>query len=158
MDKELVKSQINLESYLSFQGIKFQKVSKNRLKLNCPFHADKDPSFIINFDQKTFHCFSCGFHGDIFDFHQELTGLNFQEALRDLANISGIEWTNRAPRNKPLKKRIVWEKEYVDQDGALIFKILKYQSIKGYFMGIGNKIIKLGEFFPSLLGVQAHEL
>jgi len=51
---------------------------------SCPFHIDLHPSFKINLDQQTFHCFSCGAHGDVIDFIQKLYNLSFKDALKYL--------------------------------------------------------------------------
>lgn len=34
----------------------------------CPFHAESEPSFTVDPDKGTFHCFGCGRKGDSFDF------------------------------------------------------------------------------------------
>lgn len=51
----------------------------------CPFHPEKDPSFTVNSERQTFHCFGCKRGGDIFSFWMEYHGATFTEALRDLA-------------------------------------------------------------------------
>ena len=50
----------------------------------CPFHSDKHPSFKVNRDAQTFHCFSCGAHGDVIDFIQKFHNLSFKDALKYL--------------------------------------------------------------------------
>ena len=50
----------------------------------CPFHADRHPSMKINRDTQTFHCFSCGAHGDVIDFIRHLHNLSFKDALKSL--------------------------------------------------------------------------
>ncbi|HQP40666.1 MAG TPA: CHC2 zinc finger domain-containing protein [Smithella sp.] len=47
----------------------------------CPFHADSKPSFRVNKDKQTFHCFGCGEHGDVISFIMKLKGISFPEAL-----------------------------------------------------------------------------
>jgi len=51
----------------------------------CPFHSEKTPSFIVNPGRRSFHCFGCGEHGDVFTFLQKYHNLTFPEALDELA-------------------------------------------------------------------------
>ncbi len=57
----------------------------------CPFHNEKTPSFHVNDDRRSFHCFGCGASGDVFRFLTQHTGLSFPEAVRQMADRCGIE-------------------------------------------------------------------
>ena len=50
---------------------------------NCPLpgHDDRTPSFSVNPDRQTFHCFGCHAHGDVIDFVRIYQGLGFRDAL-----------------------------------------------------------------------------
>jgi len=61
------------------------------LKGRCPFHAEKTPSFIVNPDRQSFHCFGCGEGGDVFTFMMKYHRLTFPEALKELARRYHIE-------------------------------------------------------------------
>lgn len=56
----------------------------------CPFHQEKTPSFMVNPDRQFFHCFGCGAGGNVFNFLMRAEGLNFGEAVRELAKRSNI--------------------------------------------------------------------
>jgi len=56
----------------------------------CPFHAEKTPSFSVNAEQGFYYCFGCHAGGDAISFLRELHGLNFREALEQLAARAGI--------------------------------------------------------------------
>ncbi len=56
----------------------------------CPFHAERRPSFTVTPARQTYHCFGCGAHGDAIKFLMEHLGLNFVEAVKDLAQIVGM--------------------------------------------------------------------
>lgn len=70
----------------------------------CPFHNDTNPSFSVVDDKQFFHCFSCGAHGDVFDFVQKIEGLTFPETLAKLADMAGITASDQPaspPKPKP---------------------------------------------------------
>jgi len=52
----------------------------------CPFHNEKSPSFSVSPTKGFYHCFGCGAHGDAIKFKKETKGLNFREAVIELAN------------------------------------------------------------------------
>lgn len=54
-------------------------------KACCPFHKEKTPSFNVNPIRRTYHCFGCGAHGDVFKFLMQADGLTFMDAVRALA-------------------------------------------------------------------------
>ncbi len=54
----------------------------------CPFHAEKSGSFRVWEDH--FHCFGCGASGDVFDWLERHEGIDFREALRRLAQETGV--------------------------------------------------------------------
>lgn len=56
----------------------------------CPFHNEKTPSFTVNDHKQFYHCFGCGAHGDIFNFIMATEGINFIQALTQLADRSNV--------------------------------------------------------------------
>jgi DNA primase len=56
----------------------------------CPFHQEKTPSFSVNPSKGFYKCFGCGKGGTAFNFLMEMEGLNFPEAVRRVAEISGV--------------------------------------------------------------------
>ncbi|MEN9577402.1 MAG: hypothetical protein RJA70_411 [Pseudomonadota bacterium] len=63
----------------------------NRLIGLCPFHKEKSPSFNVNEERGFYYCFGCHASGDAIKFVQETEGLAFLEAIRELAERSGID-------------------------------------------------------------------
>lgn len=57
----------------------------------CPFHSEKSPSFTVAPDKQFYHCFGCGEHGNAIDFLMKFDGLEFPEAVEELAGIMGVE-------------------------------------------------------------------
>ena len=56
----------------------------------CPFHQETKPSFSVDEDKGMFYCFGCQASGDIFDFYARINGLEFKEAMEQLAAENGI--------------------------------------------------------------------
>jgi DNA primase len=57
----------------------------------CPFHQEKTPSFSVNEAEGFFYCFGCQAGGDVLDFYQRVNGLEFKDALEQLAAEAGVE-------------------------------------------------------------------
>ena len=106
----------------------------------CPFHSEKTPSFTVNPKRGIFHCFGCGVGGDAFGFLMRHDRLGFPEAVRALAERTGVELpTQRQPevdgKLEGLRRamalasefysRTLWQpegakaREYLDKRGAI---------------------------------------
>ncbi len=57
----------------------------------CPFHGEKSPSFSVSPSKQFFHCFGCGKSGNAIGFLMEHAGMNFVEAVKDLAQQYGLQ-------------------------------------------------------------------
>ena len=57
----------------------------------CPFHSEKTPSFSVSPNKQLYYCFGCGAKGNAITFLMEKDGLNFVEAVKELASKSGVE-------------------------------------------------------------------
>ncbi|HJT51357.1 MAG TPA: DNA primase [Nitrosospira sp.] len=57
----------------------------------CPFHSEKTPSFTISPTKQFYHCFGCGAHGNAIGFLMEYRGMEFVEAVHDLAARIGLQ-------------------------------------------------------------------
>ncbi|MEX2605888.1 MAG: CHC2 zinc finger domain-containing protein, partial [Kiritimatiellia bacterium] len=56
----------------------------------CPFHQEKTPSFNVNPQRQSYHCFGCGAGGDVFKFVMEYEHLDFLAAVEKLAQQTGV--------------------------------------------------------------------
>ena len=56
----------------------------------CPFHKEKTPSFNVNPEIGIFKCFGCGVGGNSFQFLMQIENMGFVEAVRLLAERTGI--------------------------------------------------------------------
>ena len=57
----------------------------------CPFHGEKSPSFSVSPTKQFYHCFGCGKTGNAISFLMEHAGMNFVEAVKDLAQQYGMQ-------------------------------------------------------------------
>ena len=56
----------------------------------CPFHSEKTPSFAVNPETRTYHCFGCGKGGGVIGFIMEMENYSFPEAVEFLAKRAGM--------------------------------------------------------------------
>jgi DNA primase len=82
--------------------VKLQR-SGRQWKGCCPFHGEKTPSFYIYED--AFHCFGCGAHGDAISFVMQSQGLEFMDAVRQLAAEAGLEVPKATPEAAVVERR-----------------------------------------------------
>jgi DNA primase len=57
----------------------------------CPFHGEKTPSFTVSPSKQFYHCFGCGKNGNAIGFLMDYAGMNFVEAVKDLAGRYGLQ-------------------------------------------------------------------
>jgi DNA primase len=69
--------------------VQLKKGGANYMGL-CPFHGEKSPSFSVSPSKQFFHCFGCGKNGNAIGFLMEHSGMNFVEAVKDLAQSVGM--------------------------------------------------------------------
>ena len=70
--------------------VELKNAGAGRMKALCPFHREKTPSFVVNQDRQHYHCFGCGKGGDALSFVMEQEGLQFSEALQQLADRGNV--------------------------------------------------------------------
>jgi DNA primase len=57
----------------------------------CPFHDEKTPSFTVSPQKQFYHCFGCGAHGSAIGFMMNYEGLEFVDAVEELARMAGLQ-------------------------------------------------------------------
>lgn len=66
----------------------------------CPFHDEKTPSFTVSPQKQFYHCFGCGAHGSAIGFLMNFEGLEFVDAVEELARQVGLT-VPREASNRP---------------------------------------------------------
>jgi len=74
------------------------KKAGNEYHALCPFHNEKTPSFTISPRKQFYHCFGCGAHGSAIGFLMQYEGLEFRDAVEDLARMAGLQVPDTGPR------------------------------------------------------------
>lgn len=71
----------------------------------CPFHQEKSPSMSLDPGRGLYHCFGCQKGGDVFTFLQETQGLDFNEAVEELARRTGVQVESDPSANRRQGRR-----------------------------------------------------
>lgn len=80
-----IKEKADIVSYLIEDGLSLKTAGAGKYKCCCPFHQEKEPSFYVDENFQSYHCFGCGEKGDIFSYVQKRNGLDFISAVTFLA-------------------------------------------------------------------------
>ena len=83
-----IKYKNDIESVMA-PYISLKRRGKNLVGL-CPFHNEKTPSFTVYPENGSFYCFGCGVGGDVFSFVRQIENLDYIDAVKLLAERSGI--------------------------------------------------------------------
>jgi DNA primase len=92
----------------------------------CPFHNEKTPSFYVSQGKQLFKCFGCSKGGSVFDFVMEIENCSFPEAIRIVAEKTGVsvpvetdnsrEYEERASQRAELIRLNQWATEFFEQN------------------------------------------
>jgi DNA primase len=67
------------------------KKAGREYQARCPFHDEKTPSFTVSPQKQFYHCFGCGAHGSAIGFMMNYEGLEFVDAVEELARMAGLQ-------------------------------------------------------------------
>lgn len=144
---EEVKRRADIFEIVS-EYVTLKKGGRNFLGL-CPFHKEKTPSFTVNRDKQIFYCFGCGEGGNVITFLMKMNGLSFPEAVRHLAQKTGVIIPERILTHEDKERSSVRiEVSRINQLAAAYYaenlQSPAGKRARGYLSnrGIGNDIIK----------------
>ena len=98
-----IKNKIDIVSLIN-EYVPLTKAGRN-YRANCPFHAEKTPSFMVSQELQIFKCFGCSESGDAFSFLQKYEGMDFYEALQFLAEKAGVTLKSEFQGKKSFKEK-----------------------------------------------------
>ncbi|MCI0864359.1 MAG: DNA primase, partial [Chloroflexi bacterium] len=142
-----VKSRLDIVEVIS-QRVPLQRSGKS-YKANCPFHQEKTPSFHVFPDRQSWRCFgACATGGDVLSFVMRAESLEFGEALRQLAQQTGVTLPRQgqSPQNEAAHKinedtRAFFQRTLASAQGAsareyLAQRGLDKQAIETFAVGL----------------------
>jgi DNA primase len=89
-----IKERIDIVEFIS-QYVNLRKAGRNFVGF-CPFHPNsRTPAFTVFADSQSYHCFGCKASGTVFDFLMQREGLEFKDALEQLARRAGVQLKER---------------------------------------------------------------
>jgi DNA primase len=93
-----IKERIDIVEFISAY-VNLRKAGRNYLGF-CPFHANtRTPAFTVYPDTQSYHCFGCKASGTVFDFLMQREGLEFKDALEQLAKRAGVQLKERTEQD-----------------------------------------------------------
>lgn len=139
-----------------------------------PFKKEKTPSFYVSPDKGMYYCFSTNKGGDIFTFIEEMERVDFQGALKLLAERAGITLVKELSEDKNSRERLfsmlefattLYAKELINTPEALTYiksRGCTDETIKEWGIGYAPDPKKKGWSFlyDALIkeGYEAHEI
>lgn len=99
-----IKQKLDIVEFIG-SYIPVKKAGRN-FKAVCPFHKEKTPSFVISPERQIWHCFgACGDGGDIFKFLMKWENITFIEAVKELAQKTGVHLKSSSIEDREWKKK-----------------------------------------------------
>ena len=124
-----IKERIDIVEFISAY-VSLRKAGRNYLGF-CPFHTNtRTPAFTVYPDTQSYHCFGCKASGTVFDFLMQREGLEFKDALEQLAKRAGVqlkERTEQDTQQDQLRTRLL----EINNAAATFFHHMLVKSPKG---------------------------
>jgi len=127
-----VKARVDLVALVASRGIELRKSGSQFVGL-CPFHDERTPSFYVA-PERGFYCHGCGAKGDAIEFLMRLDGLDFAQALEQLAG--GV---HERPARRPAAPSAGASPEAPARNAAALWALLSTRDEAGeaYLTGRG---------------------
>jgi len=128
---EKVKQQADIVRVIG-EYVRLRKTGQNFTGL-CPFHQEKTPSFSVHPVKQMYYCFGCHEGGDVFKFVMKMDRCEFPDAVRTVAEKSGIAIPRSGERSPEERKQNQQRTSLVDmhREAAAFFARQLHQSPEG---------------------------
>ncbi|WP_120953257.1 CHC2 zinc finger domain-containing protein [Helicobacter sp. L8] len=96
---DALKDKIDILAFFEALGLEMRR-NGSVYSAICPIHPERTPSFTIYPHSASWYCFGCARGGDAFRFIQEFRGVDFKDALIEVARIFNfpLEFSAQAPQ------------------------------------------------------------
>lgn len=121
---EEVKSKLDVVEVVA-EYVRLNPAGGQSMKGLCPFHGEKSPSFFVHRDKQFWHCFGCNEGGDVIAFYQKIEGLEFPDALSELAAKAGIEIKKEDVKDRTERAALL---EVLDDAARFFQAMLKHEA------------------------------
>src|SRR5690606_28166892 len=114
--------------------------SGTRWRGSCPFHEDRDPSFLLYPRTASWFCYGCHAGGDVIDFVGRLRGLDFRATLALLARDVAPLPANVTPLRPARAPEALTEEQRAAVEAAVAHyarTLTRYRDVGGYLAGRG---------------------
>ncbi|MBZ7995177.1 toprim domain-containing protein [Campylobacter canadensis] len=144
-----LKDIVNLTDIADALGCKIEKIGA-RLWIPCPFHSDKNPSFLLN--EKFGYCFTCKESADAFKLTMKVRQCEFIEAATFIADYYNVTLDKKdehsSERRVSLQERL--DEALISYQNALNDECKEYlakrgineESIRNFRLGYGISYVK----------------
>ena len=109
-DLNQLKKNVSVAELCRSRGIELQPHGRKDLIGKCPFHEDKNASFIVSPDKNLFHCMGCDAAGSVIDLVMKLDGLTFKDAVQKLIASTSVVCLATEPVKLSERSRVLPEK------------------------------------------------
>jgi DNA primase len=129
-----IKTRLKVSTVVS-KSVVLKKRGKEFVGLS-PFKNEKTPSFTVNDEKEFYHCFATAEHGNIFDFVMKTQNFKFGEAVKQLAQLAGMQpymfSKQDEEREKKWKEYLSIYAQYVDFYHNELLKNEAYSNARDY--------------------------
>ena len=129
-----IKTRLKVSTVVS-KSVVLKKRGKEFVGLS-PFKNEKTPSFTVNDEKEFYHCFATAEHGNIFDFVMKTQNFKFGEAVKQLAQLAGMQpymfSKQDEEREKKWKEYLSIYAQYVDFYHNELLKNEAYSNAREY--------------------------
>ncbi len=129
-----IKTRLKVSTVVS-KTVSLKKRGKEFVGLS-PFKNEKTPSFTVNDEKEFYHCFATSEHGNIFDFVMKIQNLKFGEAVKQLAQLAGMQPYMFSKQDEETEKK--WKEyqsifsQYVDYYHSELLKNQGHSVVRDY--------------------------
>ena len=123
---ERLKRETDLAALARSRGVELAKHGAKDLIGKCPFHDDRDPSFVVSPDKGLFHCLGCGAAGNAIQFVEKFDGVSFRHAFEILAEGRGFAAAPTEPLKRATVPKLDLPFDPAADDAALMAQVVDY--------------------------------